>query len=68
MFSLDECVPKRPPREQKLPLASGTVKLETPKGLVSVVMSTTHTICRPSRHSFWMASSVITTKSRTRPR
>jgi hypothetical protein len=68
MFSFDECVPKRPPRAQKPPLASGTVQLATPNGFVSVVMSTIHTICRPSRHSFWIASSVMTTKSRFLPR
>ena len=28
MFSFDECVPKRPPRPQKLPLASGTVQVD----------------------------------------
>ena len=32
MFSFDECVPKRPPAEQKLPLSSGTVNVETPTG------------------------------------
>jgi hypothetical protein len=29
MLSFDECAPKRPPRSQKLPLASGTLKFET---------------------------------------
>jgi len=43
MFSLDECVPKRPPRAQKLPLASGTVQLEMLKGFASDVMSAIHT-------------------------
>ena len=27
MFSFDECVPKRPPRLQKLPEASGTIQV-----------------------------------------
>src|SRR2546430_12443247 len=36
--SFDECVPKRPPRPQKFPLASGTVQLDTPNGFDSVVM------------------------------
>src|SRR5207245_3452287 len=66
-FSFDEWVPKRPPRPQKLPLASGTVQLDTPNGFDSVVMSAIHTICRVSRHSLVIASSVMTTKSRRRP-
>src|SRR5471030_2480077 len=64
MFSFDECEPKRPPREQKLPLASGTVQLETLNGFASEVMSAIHTIWRASVHSFTRDSSTITAKSR----
>src|SRR5471032_3698445 len=67
MFSFDECDPKRPPREQKLPLASGTVQLETLKGWASDVMSAIHTIWRASVHSFTSDSSTITAKSRFDP-
>ncbi len=64
-FSFEECVPKRPPRPQKLPLASGTVQFDTPNGFDSAVMSAIHTICRASRHSLAVDSLVITRKSRT---
>jgi hypothetical protein len=67
MFSFDEWVPKRPPREQKLPLASVTVKLATPNGRDSVVMSAIHSICRASAHSLTSDSSTTATKSRVRP-
>src|SRR5215831_18285452 len=67
MFSLDECEPKRPPREQKFPLASGTVQLETLNGTLSAVMSAIHTICRGSWHSLTSDSSTITAKSRLPP-
>ena len=60
-------MPNRPPRPQKSPAASGTVQLATPNGFDSDVISAIHTICRDSRHSLAVDSSVITTKSRTRP-
>src|SRR6202012_1831670 len=64
MLSFDECEPKRPPRSQKLPLASGTVQLEIIIGRVSVVTSANHTICRGPFHSFGVASSQGQTMSR----
>src|ERR1700716_3432227 len=64
MFSLDECVPKRPPRAQKLPVASGTVQLATPIGRASLVISAIQSICRASAHSFTSDSSTMATKSR----
>src|ERR1700730_16739284 len=67
MFSLDECVPKRPPRAQKLPLASGTVQLATPIGRASLVISAIQSICRASVHSFTSDSSTMATKSRALP-
>ena len=67
MLSFDECAPKRPPRSQKLPLASGTVQLEIIIGRVSVVTSANHTICRGSAHSLRIASSTIITMSRLWP-
>src|SRR5437764_765013 len=67
MFSFDECEPKRPPREQKLPLASGTVQLATLNGCFSDVISAIHTIWRASVHSFTRDSSTITAKSRFEP-
>ena len=70
-FSLDECAPKRPPREQKPPpesgCFSGTVKLATPTGIFSSVMSTIHTIWRGSWHSLVSDSFTTTTKSRRGP-
>ena len=33
MLSLEECAPKRPPRSQKWPLASGACKLEITIGV-----------------------------------
>src|SRR5947207_3341831 len=51
MFSLEECAPKRPPRAQKSPLASGTVQLDTLKGFASAEMSAIHTIWHASLHS-----------------
>src|SRR5204863_4561765 len=64
-FSFGECAPKRPPREQKLPLASGTLKFETLKGVASVVTSAIHTLGRVSRDSFAICSSTILTESPT---
>src|SRR6267154_2736464 len=69
-FSFVECVPKRPPRPaapQKLPLSAGTPQVETPKGLVSVVISMKCNICRDSVQSLAYDSPVITTKSRVSP-
>src|SRR2546425_4172397 len=66
-FSLEECEPKRPPRLQKLPLASGTLKVDTPTGSFSSVTSTMNAICRGSRHSFTSDSFTTTTKSRRVP-
>ena len=60
MFSLEECAPKRPPREQKFPLASGTLKFETTVGRDSTVASTKNTICRVSRASHSFASDSLT--------
>ena len=67
MLSFEECEPKRPPRWQKLPLASGTVQVDTIIGRFSIVMSANHTICRASWHSFRIASSTIMTMSRLPP-
>ena len=67
MLSFEECEPKRPPRWQKLPLASGTVQFDTIIGRFSIVMSANHTICRASWHSFRIASSTIMTMSRLPP-
>ncbi len=67
-FSLGECAPKRPPREQKLPLFSGTLKFDTLNGLDSKVTSVNQTICRVSRHSFAICSFTIITKSPVAPR
>src|SRR5207237_6097858 len=67
MLSLEECEPNRPPRWQKEPLASGTVKLEIIIGRFSTVTSANHTICRGSLHSFRIASSTIMTMSRLLP-
>src|SRR5262249_21423265 len=39
MLSFEECEPKRPPRWQKFPLASGTEKFDTTIGLDSIVTS-----------------------------
>src|SRR5438034_10220951 len=64
--SLLEWGPKRPPRRQKAPLDSGTWKVATENGRVSVVTSTTNVACRDSRHSLAVASETSTTKSRTR--
>jgi hypothetical protein len=67
-FSLGECVTKRPPRVQKLPLSSGiVVQVDTPTGVDSVVMSKIRTICLVSRHSLRTVSPVTTTKSRSFP-
>src|SRR2546429_5617059 len=66
-FSLEECEPKRPPRLQKLPLASDTLKVDTPTGCFSSVTSTMNAICRGSRHSFTSDSFTTTTKSRRIP-
>jgi len=54
---------ERPPREQKLPLASGTLKFETLNGFASAVTSAIHTLWRVSRHSFTICSLTIITKS-----
>ena len=67
MLSLEECAPKRPPRWQKLPLASGTVQFDTIIGRFSIEMSANHTICRASWHSFRIDSSTIMTMSRLPP-
>ena len=67
MLSLEECEPNRPPRWQKLPLASGTVKLEIIIGRFSTVTSANQTICRGSAHSLRIASSTIITMSRVLP-
>ena len=65
MSSLEECAPNRPPRVQKLPLASGTVQFDTTIGLFSMVVSTNHTICRASPHSSRKVSLTIITNSRS---
>src|ERR1700755_775670 len=67
MLSLEECEPKRPPRSQNEPLASGTVYFEIIIGRFSTVTSANHTICRGSLHSFRIASSTIITMSRGLP-
>src|SRR2546422_343891 len=66
-FSLEECEPKRPPRLQKFPLASDTLKVDTPTGCFSSVTSTMNAICRGSRHSLTSDSFTTTTKSRLLP-
>src|SRR5207249_10787423 len=66
-FSLEECEPKRAPRLQKLPLASGTLKVDTPTGSFLSVTSTMNAIWRGSRHSFTSDSFTTTTKSRRLP-
>src|SRR5262245_43444787 len=66
-FSWEACVPKRPPRLQKSPDASGTIQVETEAGCCSTVTSTNHTNWRGSRHSFLICSLVTTTKLRTLP-
>jgi hypothetical protein len=50
MLSFEECEPKRPPRWQKFPLASGTEKFDTTIGLDSIVTSTKNTSWRASWH------------------
>ena len=65
MSSLEECPPKRPPRVQKFPLASGTVQFDTTCGYFSMVVSTNHTICRASPHSSRKVSLTIITNSRS---
>ena len=67
MLSFEECAPKRPPRWQKLPLASGTVQLEIIIGRFSIETSANQIICRGSLHSFRIASSTIMTMSRVLP-
>ena len=67
MFSFEEWVPKRPPRLQKSPDASGTIQVATDTGRFSTVTSTNQTNCRGSSHSFLICSSVMTTKLRTLP-
>src|SRR5258708_5690620 len=67
MLSLEECAPNRPPRAQKFPLASGTVKLEIIIGRFSTVMSANQTIWRGSAHSLRIASLTIITMSRDLP-
>ncbi len=65
MLSLEECAPKRPPREQKLPLDSRTLKFDTTIGWVSTVMSAKNTISRAcGLHSLRVDSLTIMTKSR----
>src|SRR5207253_7833530 len=54
-----------PPAEQKLPLSSGTVQVDTPTGFDSVVMSKIRTICRLSWHSFPVVSPTNMRKSFT---
>ena len=49
------------------PWHSGTWKVATENGRVSVVMSTMNEAWRNSRHSLAMASDTSTTKSRTWP-
>jgi len=66
-FSFEECEPKRPPREQKSPLASGTLKVEITTGVFSSVASTIHTIWRGSVHSLASDSFTTTTMSRLPP-
>src|SRR5262245_44965753 len=62
MLSFEECEPKRPPRWQKFPLASGTEKFDTTIGLDSIVTSTKNTSWRASWHSLRICSSTIITK------
>src|SRR6266540_7269691 len=63
-FSFEECEPKRPPRLQKPPGDSGTLKVAMPTGTFSSVTSTIHAIWRGSRHSLTSSSFTTTTMSR----
>ena len=67
MLSFAEWVPKRPPRAQKLPLASGTWKFEITIGCASIVTSTNQAICCGSSHSLRICSSTTMTMSRSAP-
>ena len=69
VLSFAECAPKRPPRVQKFPLASGTLKFDTTIGRDSTVASTKNTIWRVSRswHSLTSDSLTIMTMSRMPP-
>ncbi len=65
MLSCEECAPKRPPRSQKWPVFSFTVKFDTTIGWVSTVMSAKNTISRAcGLHSLRVASLTIMTMSR----
>jgi magnesium transporter len=69
VLSFDECAPKRTPRSQKLPLASGTEKVETVIGRLSTLISANHTIWCVSWQPLVrpVASLTIMTKSRIAP-
>ena len=67
MCSCVECVPKRPPALQKLPESSGTVHVETPTGIASVVISKIRIICRYSWHSLPVVSPMSVRKFLTCP-